>query len=62
MSINKDELGILPDYIASIHVYERNGAFYATEKNSDTAPVVQADTVDGALVEYVNTVTEGEAA
>jgi hypothetical protein len=62
MTPSKDQLGILPDYIASIHVYERNGAFYATEKNADTAPVVEGTSVNEALIRYVNTVTEGEAA
>lgn len=57
--LNQDDLGTLPDYVAKIHVFERDGVYYATEKDAESGRVEAGDTVDQALLEYASAVVNG---
>jgi hypothetical protein len=54
----QDDLGTFPDTFFRIDVYERDGLYYATEKNS--TEVVAGDTPEDAAREYVSAVVTDE--
>jgi hypothetical protein len=54
----QDDLGTFPDTFFRIDVYERDGLYHATER--DSTEVVVAETPEDAAREYVSAVVTDE--